>query len=166
MGTAQDFGIFITQPGTAVAGAPTSKVVMNTTNPFIKIDTQTTTGFQTILLLITTDPPEPVGPATDTYTTVYFFAHGYKKYIPDVEVLFNVTNAPPGAVFSQTYFQDSGILGAHTAFDFASLYAVTDATNVYFIVHKFKGGGGSSNLLTGTTVQITPHVFVDDTSFV
>jgi len=160
------YGIVISAPGTDVAGAPTSKVLMDTSKPFLKIDTQTTTGFQTITLIITTDPPEPVSPATDRYTIVYQFAHGY-KYVPSVETLFYVTTAPPGATYSQTYFQDWGIVGAHTADDAAYLYAVADATNVYFIVDKFndQSGLGSANLLTGTNVNISVHVFADDTLF-
>jgi hypothetical protein len=160
---AQDFGIIITAPGVAVRDAKPNQVLMNTSHPFIKIDTQTKTGFQTILLLITTDPPEPVGPATDTYTVVYQFAHGY-KYAPAVETLFNVTSPPPGSVGTQSFFLDSGIIGAHTAFDSVQLYAVTDATYVYFVVHKYNDGVfGMANLLTGTVVQISTHVFVEDT---
>jgi len=158
---AQDFGIIITQPGTAVANAPTSKVSLNTSNPFIKLDTQNPKAFQSYLLIITTDPPEPVGPATNTYTTVASFAHGY-KYVPSVETLFNLTSPPPGTTFMQTYFQDGGQIGGHTVNDGAFLYTLTDQTNVYFIVNKFKTAGGSSNLLTGTNVTITVHVFVDD----
>jgi hypothetical protein len=33
---------------------------------------------------------------------------------------------------------------------------------VYFIVDKYNAGGGSANLLTGTNVTITVHVFLDD----
>lgn len=163
---ADSYGIVITAPGTDVTGAPTAQVIMDTSKPFLKIDTQTTTGFQTLTLLITTDPPEPVGPATDAYTVVYKFAHGY-KYIPSVETLFFVTNPPPGATFTQTYFQDSGQIGAHTVDDAVFLYAVTDATYVYFVIDKFndQSGLGQANLLTGTNINITTHVFVDDTGF-
>jgi hypothetical protein len=157
---AQDFGIIITQPGTAVANAPTSKVSLNTSNPFIKLDTQNPKAFQSYLLLITTDPPEPIGPATNTYTTVAFFAHGY-KYVPSLETLFNVTTPPPGTLFMQNYYLDGGQIAGQTTNDGAFLYAITDQTNVYFIVNKFKGPGGLSNLLTGTNIAITVHVFVD-----
>jgi hypothetical protein len=157
----QDFGIIITQPGVSVTGAKNSQITMNTSNPFIKLDTQNPKAFQTINLIITTDPPEPVGPATDTYTTVYQFAHGY-KYVPSLETLFNVTTAPPGSTFTQTYFQDWGQIGAHTFLDGVFLYAIADATNVYFIVDKYNAGGGSANLLTGTNITITVHVFLDD----
>lgn len=158
---AQDFGIIITQPGTAVTNAPTSKVSLNTSNPFIKLDTQNPKAFQSLLLLITTDPPEPVGPATNTYTIVYQFPHGY-KYVPSVETLYFVTSPPPATLFIQNYFLDGGQIAGQTVNDGAFLYTITDQTNVYFIINKFKTVGGSSNLLTGTSVAITPHVFVDD----
>lgn len=157
---AQDFGIIITQPGTAVANAPTSKVTLNTSNPFIKLDTQNPKAFQSLTLLITTDPPEPVGTATNTYTTVASFAHGY-TYYPSIETLFNITTPPPGTTFMQTYFLDNGQIGGMTINDGVFLYALADYTKVYFIINKFKGTGGSSNLLTGTTITITSHVFVD-----
>lgn len=157
---AQDFGIIISQPGVSVTGAPTSQIVMNTSNPFIKLDTQNPKAFQQISLIITTNPPEPSG-AGDTYTVVYFFVHGY-KYVPSLETLYNVTTAPPGTTFSQTYFQDWGQLGGMTVADGAFLYAIADATNVYFIIDKYNAGGGSANLLTGTNVSIGVHVFVDD----
>jgi hypothetical protein len=133
---------------------------MNTSHPFIKIDTQNTNGFVTLTLSIVNDPPEPSGAATDAYTTLYQFKHGY-TYIPSPEVLFNVTNFAPGLVGGQSYFLESGFLGGHTAFDGVTLYAVTDATYVYIIVDKFNSGG-SANTLTGTNVTITTHVFVDD----
>lgn len=158
---AQDFGIIITQPGVSVVNAKTSQISMNTSNPFIKLDTQNPKAFQTINLIITTDPPEPPGAGGDTYTVVYQFAHGY-KYVPSLETLFNVTSNPPGSTFTQTYFQDWGQIGAHTIFDGVFLYAIADATNVYFIVDKYNAGGGSANLLTGTNITITVHVFVED----
>lgn len=158
---AQDFGIIISAPGVAVAGAPTSQIIMNTSNPFIKLDTQNPKAFQNISLIITTDPPEPVGPATDTYTVVCSFAHGY-KYVPSLETLYNVTASPPGSTLTQTYFQDWGQIGAHTIDDGVFLYAIADATNVYFIIDKYNAGGGSANLLTGMNVSIGVHVFVDD----
>lgn len=159
MGT-QDFGILISAPGTDALTGAANKITMNTSHPFIKIDTQNKVGFQTITMLITTDPPEPSGTGT-AYTTIYHFAHGY-KYIPSIESLVYVSSPPPGASFTQTYFQDSGIIGAHTVNDQAVFYIVPDATNVYFIIAKTNFGGGSANLLTGTNLQITPHVFVED----
>lgn len=150
---ADDYGILITAPGVDTTNAPTSQVVMNTSNPFIKIDTQNPKGFQSILLLITTDPTEGV------YTTVYSFAHGY-KYVPSLETLFYVSAAPPATLAYQTYFQDSGFLAVQSFVNnYVLLYAVADATNVYIIVDK---SHSTANLLTGTNVQITTHVFVED----
>lgn len=162
---AQDFGILISQPGTSVTSInpSSSQMLMNTAHPFIKIDTQNANGFVTLTLSIVTDPPEPVGPATDKYTTLYSFPHGY-KYIPSPEVLFNVTNFAPGLGGGMSYFLDSGFLGRHTFVDGVYLYAVADATTLYIICRKYKDSsfGGVSNVLTGTNVTITTHVFVDD----
>lgn len=157
----QDFGIIISPPGIGVSNLTASQSVLNTSYAQLKIDTQNAQGFQTILLLITTDPPEPVGPATDKYTVLYQFKHNY-KYVPSLETLFYVSSPPPGATFTQTYFQDFGQIGAHTIADAVFLKSVVDATYVYIVVDKQNFGGGSANLLTGTNVQITTHVFVDD----
>lgn len=161
MGT-QDFGILITQPGGDATNPAANQVVLNTDNPFIKIDTQNKAGFQTILLLITNDPPEPVAPATDAYTVVYKFKHGY-TYVPSLETIFNVVTLPPSGSGTQLYFQDSGLLCAHTFDDSAYIYAVADNAWVYFIVHKNNGqsGIGRPNLLTGVSINITTHVFVE-----
>lgn len=160
---AQDFGILISTPGTNVSTINPSgtQAVMNTSHPFIKIDTQNINGFLTLTLSIVNDPPEPVGPATHRYTTLYQFAHGY-KYIPSPEVLFNVTNFAPGMAGGMVYFLDTGFLGGHTADDGVYLNAVADATNMYIICDKFNDGLGSPNTLTGTNVTITTHIFVDD----
>lgn len=155
------FGIKITAPGNDVDTAPTQQVTMDTSKPFIKIDTQNPNGFVSLTLIITTNPPEPVGPATDKYTVLYQFAHGY-KYVPSLESLFFVTSPPPGAAFTQTYFQDFGQIGAHTVADAVYLFAVADKTNVYIICDKYNAGAGLPNLLTGTNVNITLHVFVED----
>lgn len=160
---AENFGILISENGKSTINASNSQIILNTANPFIKIDTQNKQAFLTIELLITTDPPEPVSPATNTYTTLYQFAHGY-SYMPSIEALFYVQSIPPGSTFTQDYFQDSGQLGGHTTDDGAFLYAIADNTNVYIIVNKFndQGGGGMANLLTGTNIEITLHVFVEE----
>lgn len=158
---AEDFGIKIVVPGSDVANANNAQVSLNTSNPMFKIDTQTGKGFLSLTLIITTDPAEPVFPVTDQYTTLYSFTHPY-KYVPSLEALFQVTAAPPGATFTQTYFQDFGQIGAHTVFDAVFLFAVADATKVYIICDKYNAGLGAANLLTGTNVKITLHVFVED----
>lgn len=156
-----DYGIKTSIPGSDAIVATGTLLNFSSANPFIKIDTQTSTGFQTITLLITTDPPEPVFPVLNTFTTVYQFKHGY-SYTPSLETLFFVQSAPPGTHFTQTFFLDAGQIAAQTADDGVILYAIADKTNVYFVVGKYNDGTGSANLLTGTTVQITVHVFVED----
>jgi hypothetical protein len=158
---AQDYGILITQPGADVVGASPNQVVLNTSNPFIKIDTQNKAGFQTITLLITTDPPEPVFPVQTRYTVLYKFKHGY-TYIPSLETLFYVRTNPPGSHLTMQYFLDNGVIAAQTVDDQVGLYAVADNQWVYIICAKFNDGNGSANLLTGTNIDITTHVFVED----
>lgn len=157
----EDFGIIISQPGIAVSNATNSQISLNSRLPFIKLDTQNPKAFQTILLLITTDPPAPVSPATENWTTVYSFAHGY-KYIPSLETLFYIPTTPADSTFTQTYFQDSGRLSSKSSQNYAEIYAVANATNVYFIVHRYNITTDPVNLLTGTNVQITVHVFLED----
>jgi hypothetical protein len=163
---AQDYGILISQPGVDVANATASQEMLNTSYPALKIDTQNAAGFQTILLSILTDPPEPnVGIGQyETYTIVYKYKHGY-SYRPSIETLFYITVPPPGAHYSTPYFLDWTILGAQSVDDSAAMYAVCDDTWVYYIVQKSNDGLGSSNLLSGTAIQITTHVFLDGVVF-
>jgi hypothetical protein len=156
-----DFKFQISEPGVAVSGAKASQITFDANNPFIKIDTQNTAGFDTIELIITNDPPEPSGGATDAYTVLYKFKHGY-AYTPSVETLFYVTSPPPGTHFTQTYFQDFGQIAGQTFGDGAFLYARADKTYVYIVCDKYNAGIGSPNLLSGTNIQITTHVFVED----
>lgn len=165
---AQDYGIFITAPNVdAVNGSPgvrTNQTLLNTSYALIKIDTQKSTGFQKILLLITNDPPEPVAPATHIYTVVYKFKHGY-NYIPAHEHLMYVTTAPPTGG-SQSYNNDWILLKATSVDTYAALYATADATWVYFVIDKYNDQATipapPGNLLTGINVQIGSHIFVDD----
>jgi len=159
---AQDFGIIISPPGISATDPASGQFSLNTSNPFIKIDTQNDGGFKTITLIITTDPPEPPPTGVPNYTLLYRFKHGY-TYIPSLESLFYVSSPPPSPYSNgtQTYFQDSGQLGAATIAASASLYAVADATWVNIICSKVSFDG-SITLLTGTNVQITTHVFVED----
>jgi hypothetical protein len=163
-----DFGILISAPGTSVANASQAQLLMNTSNPFLKIDTQNPVGFQTITLLITTNPPEPVGPSwANTYTTLYKFKHGY-DYIPTVEMLCYVQTPPPDAPSAavMTYFQDWGMIDAHTEGDDGCyIYTIVDATYVYIICEKFNDGSGMPSLLSGTNLLISLHVFVESGTY-
>lgn len=154
-----DYGIKVSTPGNNALTSGT--LTLNTKYAHLKIDTQLATGFQTILLLITNDTPEPTKPPYYTYTVLYQFKHGY-TYIPAMEHLFNVSTPPPSTRLYQKYFQDSGVLGAMTADDSVTLYALADKMYVYFVVEKFNDGAGSANLLTGTNVKITSHIFAQD----
>lgn len=157
---AEDVGIFITEPGTDIAGAPKNKTLMNTSTPFIKLDTQNPAAFQTLTFIFTNDPPEPA--SGHRYTQIYKFKHGY-TYVPSVEVLYYATNSPPLAGYTEVYGQDNITLSQVTAFDYAILYASADATWVYFYIDKFNNGGlGAANVLTGANIDCTIHVFVED----
>lgn len=156
-----DYGIVISNPGSSVTDLSNAQIALRTSNPFIKIDTQNDAGFQTITLIITTDPPEPVGPATAKYTQLHKFKHGY-TYIPSLETLFFLSTPPAVLTGYQLYSQDSIFLGGHTPNDGVTVYAVADATWVYIMCLKQIFSGGSANVLTGTNLQITTHVFVED----
>jgi hypothetical protein len=153
---AQDFGIIISQSGTAVNGAAANQIIMNTSNPFIKLDTQNPQAFQTITLLIVTDPPNAPSAFVDSYTVLYKFKHTY-TYIPSLETLFYLVSPPPSALGYQTYAQDTIFLGGPDLTGSATVYAIADTTWIYIICDKT----GVATLLTGTTIAITPHVFVD-----
>lgn len=157
-----DYGIKISLPGVNVLKDNPTSQTTNMNFPNLKLDTQNPTSFQSLLLLITNDPPEPVSPG-DRYTTVYKFAHGY-TYIPSVETLFFVKTPAPGTVFYQNYFQDMGIVASQNVGSFATLYSTADATDVYFIIDKsdLMSPSPAPNLLTGLTLEITCHVFLDD----
>lgn len=155
---AQDYGILITQPGVDVSNPKAGQVLLNTAHPFIKIDTQNPAGFQTMLLLITNDPPQPPLGSTN-YTTVAKFKHGY-TYVPTVETLFYVVTPPTGTGYYMNYFQDSGVIAQASPGDIVTLYASADATYVYYIVKRQTLQ--SNILLSGATIQISSHVFVED----
>jgi hypothetical protein len=161
----QDYGIVISQPGQNASTATGNQILMNTANPFVKIDTQNANSFTTVTLSIVTDPPEPGGSHIDTFTTVYQFKHNY-TYVPSIETLFVVTSPAPGQTSAsyQAYFYDYGVVGSSlTGIDGdAEMYACADTTNVYYIIRKHNGDGASPVLLTGTNLSITTHVFAED----
>lgn len=160
-----DYGILISTPGVSVNGISTDQTLLNSNNSFFKLDTQNPASLQTTLLLITTDPPEPtVG--NENWTVIGQYKHGY-TYAPMIESLYYVIN-PPTTNFYQTYALSTTspqgiILSAMDPGDFVYLYVVADKTYVYFIVHR-QLFIGSTTLLTGTTLQITTHVFVENVS--
>lgn len=158
-----DVGIKISTPGIDSRKANKSQLLMSSSSPFLKLDTQSQTSFQTVLLLFNNDPPEPVYPTIYSLTVVYKFAHGF-KYTPRVWSLFQVVTPPIGTHFTQSYFQDVGVIGAHTADDEVEMYISADSTYVYINVNKFNDGLGDPNNLIGTLIKFTIFTFVDDLS--
>lgn len=155
-----DFGAKASLPNSSITSTKASNLVLNSKYPYFKIDTQNTKALQYINLLFSNDPPEPTGGNFVTYTTVYSFVHGY-SYIPAVEVEFFIS-APTSATY-QLYFLDSGIVSKTSVSTVATLYSLTDATNVYFIVQKTGNTvPGEVNNLSGLSIQATVHVSVED----
>lgn len=141
----------------------TGKDLLLSSYPLTKLDVSKTVSFQNINLIFINDPPEPPGLSGTLNTQVYSFAHGY-SYVPATWFLIQVITSPVGSNFTQNYFQDNGIIGAHTAFDEATFYAKTDVTNVYFYVGKTvnSGLGGVANNLVNTRLKIRSYVFTED----
>lgn len=155
-----DWGLRTSLPGSSVFGD--AGINFDTSNPFLKIDTQNPQGFKTTLLLLINDPPEPVAPDRYRYTIVHQFKHGY-AYKPSLESLFYMITPPATAVVYQRYFQDSGAISLHSLDDSAQMWAVCDKTWVYIVVGKYRDPSfGSPNPLNGCAIQITTHVFVED----
>jgi hypothetical protein len=160
-----DYGIKISLPGSDAVSGSGPDLGFNTEYPFAKIDTQNNAGFQTITMLITNDPPEPASGSLYAYTQLYKFKHGY-SYVPSFEHLMYLQSPPPGPPPKyQQYALDIMLLSAHSPYDQAVLWPLVDDTYVYFVVQKFYDnsvGLAKHNLLSGTTIQITSHIFVDD----
>lgn len=160
----QDYGINISPPGVNAETSGASGLLMNSSYPFYKIDTQNKNGFRTTFLNFLTDPPEPApGSSATVYTVVYSYPHNY-KYITAIQALFFAKVTPTGTAFSQKYFFDSGQIAAHTAFDGVTFFCYADATNIYFIIGKFRDtvDGGLANNLAGAFYQITVYNPVED----
>lgn len=151
----------ISTPGVNVANASTSQLILNSNYPFIKLDTQSTTSFLTINLVLLKDTPEPTAPATDAITTVYQFAHGL-NYAPKIWALFQVTIPPVGTHFYQPYFQEAGVIGGTTVDDLVTMFYSADNQNIYIKVDKYNDGVGSANNIIGATFKITLLTFIDD----
>lgn len=157
---AQDYGVVISGPGNSVNGAKIGQLVMNTSNPFLKIDTQNPVGFQTINLLITTDPPAPAL-GGNSFVILHKFEHEY-DYAPGTEMLCFVQSAPPSSVDNMAYFQDWGIVGQNSDQAAGIVYCISDAEWVYIMCKKQSGFTSPNILLTGTNLLISIHVFVEN----
>lgn len=161
-----NYGISISLPGKDATTSSGPQLGFNTNYPFAKIDTQNPNAYQSFLLIITTDPPEPAGTTGNnyTYTLLYKFKHGY-TYTPQHESLIWVEQPGAGTANSQTYALDLCVISRHSAYDQAALIMVAGDTYIYIVCQKFYDSGtgiGQHNLLTGTNLKITTHVFADD----
>lgn len=158
-----NYGILISAPGADITSASAAQQLFNSGNPFLKIDTQNPTGFQTMLLLITTEPPYPaVG--NDGYTVVAKYKHGY-TYPPALTSLFYVVSTAVTGYYQQYAMSTTSTTGitlsAVDPGDMTFLYAVADATYVYYIVHR-EYYIGTAMPISGTTVRITTQIYVED----
>lgn len=104
--------ITVVTPGTNIQNAPLSSLVMNSTIPFTKLDTQNIVSFQTISILFNGEPTQP--PAGSPYyaiTPIYQFAHGY-NYIPSIWLMWQNSSpefpADPSVSNSNTTFYPFG----------------------------------------------------------
>lgn len=159
-----DYGINISPPNTNAQTTSPSGLLLNSSYPFYKIDTQNKNGFRTTFINFLTDPPEPaVGSTAYKFTVVYFYPHNY-KYITAIQALFYAKVPPTGTAFTQNYFFDSGTIAAHTAFDGVDFFCYADATNIYFVIRKYRdtASGGLANNLSGAFYQITVYNPVED----
>lgn len=160
----QDYGINISPPGVNATTAGANQLLMNSNYPFYKIDTQNKNGFRTTFINFLTDPPEPPsGSAAYQFTVVYSYPHNY-KYITAIQALFYAKVAPTGTGFTQKYFFDTGTIASHTAFDGCDFFCYADATNIYFVIRKYRdtANGGLANNLSGAFYQITVYNPVED----
>lgn len=155
-----NFGIKISTPNTDVNSSDASQLLMSSSYPFLKIDTQSDVAYQTLLLLFSNDPPAAAFGTTQT-TGVYSFAHGY-KYVPKVWALFTTVVQATSPETPQQYFLDNGLIAQQLpGQDATYMYIGADSTNVYIYVAKSDFGGGNSNLI-GASYKITTFTFVDD----
>ncbi len=158
-----DYGVKVSAEDQDVYSAIGQEILLTTRYPFAKLDTTKDESFKNTLLTFITNPTEPSGVGdTELTTTVYSFPHGY-DYIPSAWHLVQITNPAGGTAFDQDYFQDSGIVASHTAFDGAIFESEVDATTVYYKITKYydSGLGGSTNDITGLQLKIRSYIFVE-----
>jgi hypothetical protein len=157
-----DYGLSISPPNVNAVTAGDNELLLNSNYPFYKIDTQNDNGFRTTFINFVTNPPEPGG-AGYTFTVVHSYAHNY-KYITAIQALFYARVPPTGTLFTQNYFFDDGVIAQRTAFDGVNFFCYADATNIYFVIRKYRdaGSGGLANDLSGAFYQITVYNPVED----
>lgn len=155
-----DVGIKISKANIDVVDATGADVLLDINNPHTKLDTTNLVSFQNINLTFITNPAEP-SLGNVTTTLVYSFPHGY-SYFPSYWCLFQITSRATGTIFSQDYFQDTGIIALQNVGDYATIEIQADATSIYFYIKKYQGLGLATNNLLGLVLKIRPYIFVQD----
>lgn len=158
-----DYGLIVTGDGYDALTAEQSQQLLNTRYAHAKLDISNDRSFQNIRLNFINNPPEPSGvfPDENRTTLVATFEHGY-DYTPSYWSLINTITPAVGAVFWQEYFQDEGVIGAHSASDDALFYIEVTATNVNFYVRKFYNNVfGTPNNLVGCQLLIRLYLFAE-----
>jgi hypothetical protein len=163
-----DYGIKVLSP---VGPGKPSEVVFTTKYPLAKLDTQLgidytknpvfgPVSFQDISLFFNSNPPfDPTG-ATEVFTEVYRFAHGYSGHIPTWWVLFQNRGASNDTA-QWAYGNETAIIRQTFVTCFAQLYVQVDTENVIiFILKSFTPTHPEANIV-GFTILLRFYVFVE-----
>lgn len=99
--------ITVVATGSSVKTATGANILLNSTIPFTKLDTQNIVSFQTISILFNHEPPDPVILGGYTNTSLYTFPHGY-SYISAPWLTWQndspqYPSIPPSGSFATTY---------------------------------------------------------------
>lgn len=131
-----NYGIRVSEPGVnALSSTAPEDFLMDTQNPFMKIDSTNSNAFKTITLTFNNDPPNP-GAGGTLKTKVYSFAHGY-DYIPRFWALMFNQTPPTVSAYAEYSYADWALVGQNTIGDMAWLSCDADATNINFYITKY-----------------------------
>lgn len=157
-----DYGAKVSADGyDAREATAVNQLLLSSSYPFSKIDTQNTNGFTTVNLTFNNDPPESIG---GTVTTkVYSFTHGY-TYKPQYWVTANVSVLPVGmgTDYYDPYITDNkpGYLRLTDLANYASIFFRASSSSID--VYVLKNNMWSSTPLTGMVIRLGFYIFVDN----
>lgn len=154
--------ISVVKSGANIQNPTPQETILNSTQPFTKLDTQNIVSFQTISILFNSEPPQP--PITAPFTTdtiIYQFEHGY-TYVPSVWVQWQNQSPAfpdsPGTGASATTFYPFGddtigpkLLGLTQQGE------TNDVSTLAFVTFGF---GTGAAIATGADLYVT----IDDTN--
>lgn len=147
-----DYGIAVSKEGKSALTSNTYDLLMNTKNPFAKIDPTNLESFRTTTVTFLTDTPDNVK------TQIASFAHGY-DYMPQVWGIWNVTWSPSLTGLTQNGY---GSLTNTSGLPQSTLSYEADDTNIYLFLYKGWEVLNPTNAI-GTIATLTTYIFVDDT---